>query len=683
MRVSLLISALSVCWVADKLPSAPRSALKNVSNSQKASARTPSLAERHKTPTRPSYAGQSTSAKRIKMSIRRQLSKSYGDLSHLRPKSPPIQNPSVGFQGLQLSPGNYVDDVQNLFSPNYNRQGRQTIPSDWRTNRLDQQRPAAAERSTPTSLPTNKSQRFRPISPSDNNKKCRIGSGPITIPIRGLASEFLQPLDFFVTVRRLHPNNEGRKYETLQKHASQAPVVEHVDISTTWIGLEYIDAEELFRIHRSFCKKFDEILARELWHVYHQLQQQDSVGNINPVPSLYTDGIVRGIAFCRNQLHDAMADALYSTVEEIERSQSGLLRLYLAARDCLEQYHEDSSRDASVIIRMRCDQSSPIAYPIVEAAWVPDSLVFENLDEFPCEGREFLVIPRYLSKSAFRPARFPTNVKYSIESQPSLLSWLVWDGRIGGFRGTVPTFSDKMDYTGCYTNRSCKSCGGSIYNKLAFVVRAVLSDDNGSSIGYQKTLRARLTIKVVPWYANDIVHELHPRFPQPKAYQQTKITAADQNFGYMILDSISQKVGLSIRPSSRLKEDTAQQVDDHQSPWKLSRQYLLSNRDLEHTRPNLNAIAVHGSGLAQIHNLASNSVDFGSVKDADKQDMILNTLEDLQAQATHVSSPLVYFTNDRNVLAYRDYHTQFASGSSARVRFSRFDYPQSRQCIES
>lgn len=358
-----------------------------------------------------------------------------------------------------------------------------------------------------------------------------IAAEQATIPIEGLTSGYIQPLDFCVPITRSHPGGEDQRREALHGDTGRNLAVEHINISTAWNGLSDVDANELFRVHRAFVSTLEKMLANELWQMYQQLQQQDSAGNIRPIHTMFSAGIVRGISFCRDQLVSEMAEALYLSKENRAKAKSGFLRLYLIATDALIQFHEDGSRDTSITIRMRCDPLSPKPYPVVEAAWVPDSLMFEALDEFPLEGQSFSIIPRYYSKSTFRPTHFPKNVRYSIESESrhSPLSWLAWDDEIAGFTGIVPFYSEVNGYDK-HLATTCRDSPEIISHSLKITVQAVLVDDNGSSIRFERILRARLTIRVVPWYANCNSREIKEWSRVPKWYQDTRLASAVQGF---------------------------------------------------------------------------------------------------------------------------------------------------------
>ena len=342
------------------------------------------------------------------------------------------------------------------------------------------------------------------------------------ISIQSLTSGYIQPLDFCVPLTRSHPGDEDQRREALHGDAGRSLTVEHVDISTAWNGLSDVDAKELFRVHRAFVSTLEKMLATKLWQIYQQLQQQDFAGNIIPIHTLFSAGIVRGISFCRDQLASGMAEALYSSKENAAKATSGFLRLYLMATDALVQHHGDGSRDTSITVRVRCDSLSPMSYPVVDAAWVPDSIIFEGLDESAIEGRSFCIVPKYYSKSAFRPTCLPKNVKYSIESESRhSLSWLAWDDGVAGFKGIVPFYYGANGYDR-RTASTFLDPSESSSKMLKIIVQATLVDDNGSSVRYERILRARLTIRVVPYYTNDDSCETK------ELYQDTRLACAPQ-----------------------------------------------------------------------------------------------------------------------------------------------------------
>ena len=364
-----------------------------------------------------------------------------------------------------------------------------------------------------------------------------VRSEPATISIQSLTSGYIQPLDFCVPVTRSHPGDEDQRREALHGDNGQSLTVEHVDISTAWNGLSDVDAKELFRVHRAFVSTLEKMLATKIWQIYQQLQQQDFAGNIMPIHTLFSTGVVRGISFCRDQLVSGMVEALYSSKVNAAKATSGFLRLYLMATDALVHHHGDGSRDTSITVRVRCDPSSPRSYPVVDAAWVPDSIIFEGLDESAVEGQSFCIVPKYSSKSAFRPTCLPKNVKYSIESESQhSLSWLAWDDGLAGFKGIVPFYYGANGYDERRAN-TCLDPSESSSKMVKIIVQAALVDDNGSSVRYERILRARLRIRVVPYYMNDISYKTKALSNEPKTYQDARLSCAPQCPGGNFLTS--------------------------------------------------------------------------------------------------------------------------------------------------
>jgi len=311
----------------------------------------------------------------------------------------------------------------------------------------------------------------------------------VAIAIQGLSPGISSPLDFVKPVIRTYHNNDHD-----QGYTVRGPAVQHIDVKTSWNFSNYAEAQELCRIHQAFTITLERMLASELWNVY----LQDCIPKVGEDEGCLTAEVVRGISFCREQLVGDMADSLYSTQEDMRvRAQLGLIRLYLAASDCLVQYEGTHSRDTSITVRVYHNARSQALYPFVQAAWIPDSIVFENLDgiRFLREGQQFSIVPRYQCNSPFASTRYPTAVRYSIESQYTPLSWLTWDDHIAGFKGIVPMYSATQ--TGGH-HWSFFAPVGSLY----IVFKAVIVEDAGFFVHFERTVRARLTIDILPWDDN-------------------------------------------------------------------------------------------------------------------------------------------------------------------------------------
>lgn len=393
---------------------------------------------------------------------------------------------------------------------------------------------------------------------------------PVPIAIQGLSPGISGPLDFGKRVIRAYPKNDhGHGYTMVY------PAARHIDVTTEWSFSRYAEAQELYRIHQAFTITLEELLASELWKVYIQ----DCKPNIGEAGRCLTAEVVRGISFCREQLVGDMADLLYPTQEDIRvRAQLGLIRLYLVASDCLIRYNGPHSRDTSITVRVHHDTRTPTPYPFVQAAWVPDSIVFDDLDEtqLPREGQEFTIVPRYQCNSAFASTRFPANVKYSIGSQYTSLSWLTWDDRLAGFKGIVPMYSIAL--SGDYSE-SLFACNGTI----CIDVKAVIVEDNGSSVHFKRTVRACLTLNVLSW--DDAFG--------PSPYQIPEPDPAQYSFSAQRVDRVPPS-GYVVSGDTHL---SSQVYDD--------RQYMLSNERIggpipSNAEPEVNA-TTKTLNLAQQH----------------------------------------------------------------------------------
>ena len=450
----------------------------------------------------PLNSSQNTSVTSTYRLSRRQLSTSHGDLSHLRPKSPPVYSMAGNAHYVNLSPSEYFEDRRDLCPPSYDHQSRQAKSSG----------SEAGQRSSTTSIHKD-SESFAGAFQEAQLK----GITPPIIKIRGLTPALLEPSDFCIPYVRSHPshlNQDGK--------SGFGPIVEHLDVSTAWNGLQWTEAEELLRIHQAFIATLEHMLARELWQIYCQSQYEAS-GAGGLCHALYTSGVVRGISFCRNQLVSEMADALYSSEQDMAKAGMGLFSLYLAANEYLVKYTMDDSRDTSITLRVYCDPSSSTPSPIVEAAWNPDTIHFQYPSESLYEGEKIFIVPQYKSNAAFGAACSAKNVRYIVSHGHHQLSWLNWSNEISGFEGVVPRFSQIEGQTECqrrdlmptfagislppneeYTDDAVRNDHGNPRNTaytFQIDVKAIFVNDNGSVVRYERVVRARITFTIIPCYA--------------------------------------------------------------------------------------------------------------------------------------------------------------------------------------
>ena len=543
-------NASTINRVTDTSVSASRNALCNVSNRQTNVAGGSSAPnDFHCTKTidgSRSHRIQPWSAKHPGRSVPRHFSKSHGDLSKLRPKSPPLSWTIGATNGLQFSPIGSEDNTLDAFAPNHNRhsrQSRQVIPSDWLPEQPLHMTNVARSKESPDRFPPppsssstgcqNRNQKGTTLLDSQLSLPEYVSSTrdldfrhrqpevpPFEIPpsasaqstsgqypdyarlgpasIQGLGPDILGPLDFCIPINRRYPAGDDQSQNTGLGFPDGCPSVQHVDVTTTWIGLRYMEAQELYRIHQAFTVTLQNLLKAEIWKIY---QQRDNLAAINSNEDLYSTGVVRGIGFCRDQLVGEMADWLYSSNEDMARAQLGLLRLYLAASDCLVPY-EQHPRDTSITIRVCGLRRLPLSSPIVTAGWVPDRIALTCTNGILREGHEFSLIPQYLSKSTFGSTRPPSNIAWSMSSQGASLSWLKWCDELAGFKGIVPALPNLWRHNGHTGNpfngdQNCQRLSYCI-EKLCINIKAVLMDDNGSRVCFERVVRARFTLGFLP-----------------------------------------------------------------------------------------------------------------------------------------------------------------------------------------
>ena len=422
---------------------------------------------------------KTVSAKKANQSVHRQLTGSLGRLSKLRLQCAPSPSPAA----------------QNAFSPIHNRQNRQSIPKQW----IPQQSVSSPSGTCDSITNPTYGKLQTSFMPSGGSQQSgHTIPRPIAIPIQGLGPGILAPLDFCIPIVRKYDANTAQSKHIRQGRPGQTSVIQHIDVTTSWNCLRYFEAQELYRIHQAFTKTLERMLASELWRI---AQGQDGSRGVDCDEDIYANGVIRGICFCRAQLVEEMADSLYTSKEDMTRPQNGLVQLYLAAIDWLVPY-ESYLRDTSITVRVHHDQGSSTPYPIVDAAWVPDYITFKGLNEAHNEGQEIFILPQYQSNSAFGFTRSPTKVRYAIESEDSQLSWLVWDDVINGFHGVIPAYSEMEGKNRCTGNDFDSSCffQRSDHVKLCIDVKAVFINGNSISVNYERVVRARLTLDILPRY---------------------------------------------------------------------------------------------------------------------------------------------------------------------------------------
>ena len=328
-----------------------------------------------------------------------------------------------------------------------------------------------------------------------------------TYSIKGLDVAQPCPQAMFRPIIRVYPPPYGHpdKSAFSLDYLRASPFIEHIDITTVWKGLLLSDAERLHYLNQTFQDCLEDLLADSLANVYKELQRQCASHHDQDSRPLGTSSLIRQLSFNLRHLVLSMSQRLKLCGKLLEtgsmRDFELLLPLFLVSCDCLMGFEGDSVGDTAVDICIRyCDLSNNIfpMGPVNEAAWIPDMLSFNEIKQFQREGQELVIIPRYCGNAAFTANITRTDVQYSIESPEP---WLTWDKSISGFRGNVPLFSE-TGYVGGQGKvyRSPQDDPYGTVNIIRVEIRALLTAGYGSPIRLQKTIRVRLTFKVVPWF---------------------------------------------------------------------------------------------------------------------------------------------------------------------------------------
>lgn len=335
-------------------------------------------------------------------------------------------------------------------------------------------------------------------------------SNSMTYSIKGLGVAQSCPQAMFRPIIRVYPPPYGRPDTSGSRldYLRASPFIEHIDITTVWKGLLLSDAEQLLYLDRAFKDCLEDLLADALVDVHKEFQQQCASYHDQDIRALVRSSLNRQLSFTLQHLVLSMSQRLKLCGKLPDRGSTRdfelLLPLFLVSCDCLMGFEGDSVGDTAVDICVHyCDPSHDIfpRGPINEAAWIPDMLSFNEINQLQREGQELTIIPRYCGNAAFTADITRTDIQYFVESPEP---WLVWDESISGFRGNVPLFSEM----GCVRRpgkayRSPRDGPYATINILRVEIRALLTAGYGSPIRLQKTVRVRLTFKVVPWFAHD------------------------------------------------------------------------------------------------------------------------------------------------------------------------------------
>lgn len=353
-------------------------------------------------------------------------------------------------------------------------------------------------------------------------------SNRMTYSIKGLRVPDPCPAAIFRPIIRVYPPPLGRPDETGSglDYMCSSPFIEHIDITTVWKGLLISDAERLLYLDQVFKDSLEDLLADALENAHKEFQQRFASCHEPNFGTLVTPSLNRQLSFNLRHLVLSMNNRLRLCGKLLEkglwRGFTMLVPLFLASCDCLVGFEGNGDEDTAVEIFVHnCGPAKCISPPgpVNEAAWIPDILSFNEINQIQREGQELIIIPHYCGNAAFTADVTRTNIQFSIESAET---WLVWDENISGFRGTVPLFSElgRIRRPGKVYG-SPRDGSYTMINVLRVEIKALLIAGYSSSIRFERSIRARLTFKIVPWFAHDsacaptddLVRPFSPHYP--------------------------------------------------------------------------------------------------------------------------------------------------------------------------
>ena len=321
-------------------------------------------------------------------------------------------------------------------------------------------------------------------------------TSPIRINIKGLDCSVSTFSDVYKPLNR--PVKRQRfKSETVGAVClRQDFVLQQLGTSLTWIGLTLDNAMVLHELHCVLVPCLEDLLAEQLQELDTAIRQQYYPFR----DSEETHKIKFPVADLIRLIFGRMRVALFKdwSLEAIME----FVLLFLSSFGSFEQLPTESAVDTRMTVKLRPGFdpfAETVPAPVAHVVSCLDYISFPDLDALPREGSELVLIPRYYSGLSGK--RKVTGVSYKlIPSYP----WLEWDDDISGFRGKIPLFSEdraKMSNTGEEPYYGSEG-PYRVLSLLRIEVKAsVLDHHSASTISLSRTCRARVSLKVMPWYA--------------------------------------------------------------------------------------------------------------------------------------------------------------------------------------
>lgn len=437
-----------------------------------------------------------------------------------------------------------------------------------------------------------------------NSRPYKDQSQPLDVLSLG-HNEWYHPADVFVPIHQTFPPLGGQEPSPILGldfiHA--APPVDHLSIGTTWKGLTWSDAEQLLRIHQAFRITVNSLLASQVADLLSKAKSPSRGFGLTASTPL--DGILRRrcclswsilVGTMKSNLGLANRD------DETESGDIDLLHLYLSTVDCFQFDEGNEFRGGSMdfILKYHDTAIFPSLQPVVEATWLPDYLSFRGVSLFPREGEQLVIIPFYRNHANCGLRRYQDAITYCLGTQ---LPWLEWDHTVSGWKGIIPRYSEIRDaedekYGKVY--RTNRVGGDTIVNLLRVDVKATRKETLDSGVQVERTVRARLTIKVKPCWARDrtVSNISQSQLIEPLKDNNPPSSVSEYNQGYVVSsprhsNSSEHAGGVFLgrnapsmnhwsSRSQRFEKEVMSKVRDGESP--LGKEYLETDSKKAHPR---------------------------------------------------------------------------------------------------
>ena len=273
----------------------------------------------------------------------------------------------------------------------------------------------------------------------------------------------------------------------------EAPPIDYLSISTAWRGLSLRDARQLLRMNQAFGTAVSHLLASQLSDL-----PRISVPNESRRRRCYLNW-----SHLVNLLKGSLGLSAHD--EQTSIRYNDLLCLYLSKVDCFQMYYVNQLPGVAIdlLISYQNSHGPTLSLPQVEAAWLPDYLAFPGLNYYPLEGESLVIVPQYRSLVSIEFKRLENSTNYSLATHHP---WLHWDRSVSGWKGVIPNYSQIRTITDerhGEVYRTGRVGVDAIANILRIEVIGHREEILGSGIRVERTLRARLTIKVKPYWVRE------------------------------------------------------------------------------------------------------------------------------------------------------------------------------------